>query len=111
MSLCWTTTGAVAVRPVEPVTCTVPWPADNATITPFWSTLAMSGRSDFHVAATGAAGGPPSLGARRPARRVSDGSRDTVGRPLRRTAAGPLPGGRPAHGSTPPGRAGRRAGG
>src|SRR5439155_1424918 len=56
MSLGCTTTGAVAVSPVELVTCTVPWPADSATITPFWSTLAISGRSDFHVTATGAAG-------------------------------------------------------
>src|SRR5256886_11951969 len=32
MSLGCTTTGAVAVSPVELVTCTVPWPADSATI-------------------------------------------------------------------------------
>src|SRR2546422_351203 len=44
MSLGCTTTGAVAVRPGELVTCTVPWPADNAPITPFWSTFAMPGR-------------------------------------------------------------------
>src|SRR6267378_607669 len=33
-SLGCTTTGAVAVSPDEPVTCTVPWPAESATITP-----------------------------------------------------------------------------
>ena len=93
MSLGCTTTGAVAVRPVELVTCTVPWPAANATITPFWSTLAMSGRSDFHVTATGAAGEPSSLSARGTTRVFSDGSRYTVGGSMRSTAAGPVPGG------------------
>ncbi len=93
MSLGCTTTGAVAVRPVELVTCTVPWPADNATITPFWSTLAMSGRSDFHVTATGAAGEPSSLSARGTTRVFSDGSKYTVGGSMRSTAAGPVPGG------------------
>src|SRR3989442_14672169 len=72
MSLCWTTTGAVAVRPVEPVTCTVPWPADSATITPFWSTLAMSGRREFHVTATIDAGELCSRRARRLMRVVFD---------------------------------------
>src|SRR2546422_10981162 len=102
MSLCCTTTGAVAVRPVELVTCTVPWPAANATITPFWSTLAISGRSDFHVAATGAAGEPSSLSARGKTRVFSDGRRYTGGGPMGSTAAGPVPGGWPASGSTPP---------
>src|SRR5256714_14439483 len=55
-SLCCTTTGAVAVSPPALVTCTVPCPGASATITPFWSTLPMSGRSDFHVTRTGAAG-------------------------------------------------------
>src|SRR5439155_111418 len=64
MSLGCTTIGAVAVRPPELVTCTVPWPGASATITPFWSTLAISGRSDFQVTATGAAGEPSSLSAR-----------------------------------------------
>jgi len=75
MSLCCTTTGAVAVMPAALVTCTVPWPAASATITPFWSTLAMSGRSVFHVTATGAAGEPSSLSARGNTRVFSDGSR------------------------------------
>src|SRR6267143_6143378 len=101
-SLGCTTTGAVAVSPVEPVTCTVPWPAESATITPFWSTLAISGRSDFHVTATGAAGEPSSLSARGTTRVFSDGSRYTVGGSIRITEAGPAPGGWPANGSTPP---------
>src|SRR5207253_9205573 len=107
MSLGCTTTGAVAVRPVEPVTCTVPWPADSATTTPFWSTLAMSGRSDFHVTATGAAGKPSSLSARGASRVFSDGSRYTVGGSIRITEAGPVPDGWPANGSTPVASAGR----
>src|SRR5207253_2531659 len=101
MSLGCTTTGAVAVSPVELVTCTVPWPADSATITPFWSTLAISGRSDFHVTATGAAGEPSSLSARGTTRVFSDGSRYTVGGSIRITEAGPVPTGWPANGSTP----------
>src|SRR3989441_1924134 len=101
MSLCCTTTGAVAVRPVELVTCTVPWPGASATTTPFWSTLAMSGRSDFHVTVTGAAGKPSSLTARGDTRVFSDGSRYTVGGSIRSTAAGPEPTTCPANGSTP----------
>src|SRR5437879_95588 len=107
MSLGCTTTGAVAVRPLELVTCTVPWPADSATITPFWSTLAISGRSDFHVTATGAAGEPSSLSARGTTRVFSDGSRYTVGGSIRITEAGPVPEGWPANGSTPVASAGR----
>jgi len=91
MSLCCTTTGAVAVRPPELVTCTVPWPVASATTTPFWSTLAMSGRRDFHVTATGAAGEPSSRSARGNTRVFSDGSRYTVGGSIRSTAAGPEP--------------------
>src|SRR5947208_1085590 len=91
MSLGCTSTGAVAVRPLELETCTVPWPGASATITPFWSTLAMSGRRDFHVTATGAAGAPSSLSARGTTRVFSDGRRYTVGGSIRRTAAGPLP--------------------
>ena len=96
-SLACTTTGAVAVSPVELVTCTVPWPTDSATTTPFWSTLAMSGRSDFHVTATGAAGEPSSLSARGARRVFSDGSRYTVGGSIRITEAGPVPDGWPAN--------------
>src|SRR2546430_1218617 len=109
MSLGCTTTGAVAVSPVELVTCTVPWPADSATITPFWSTLAISGRSDFHVTATGAAGEPSSLSARGTTRVFSGGSRDTVGGSIRLTETRPVPGGWAAGGSTPPGPCGGRA--
>src|SRR2546421_7851219 len=47
------------------------------------STLAMSGRSDFHVTATGAAGEPSSLSARGTTRVFSDGSRYTVGGSIR----------------------------
>src|SRR5206468_2189377 len=101
ISLGCTTTGAVAVRPLEPVTCTVPWPGASATTTPFWSTLAMSGRSDFHVTVTGAAGEPSSLSARGNTRVFSDGSRYTVGGSIRSTAAGPEPTTCPANGSTP----------
>src|SRR6266581_7419631 len=101
MSLGWTTTGAVAVRPPELVTCTVPWPGASATITPFWSTLAMSGRSDFQVAVTGAAGEPSSLSARGDTRVFSDGRRYTVGGSIRSTAAGPVPTTWPAKASTP----------
>src|SRR2546421_177992 len=95
-------TGLTATAPVELDTCTVPWPAESATITPFRSTLAMSGRSDFHVTATGAAGEPSSLSARGTTRVFSDGSRYTVGGSIRMTEAGPVPGGWPANGSTPP---------
>src|SRR2546429_5280053 len=102
MSLGCTTTGAVAVSPVELDTCTVPWPAESATTTPFRSTLAMSGRSDFHVTATGAAAEPSALTARGTTRVFSDGSRYTVGGPVRMTEAGPAPGGWPADGSPPP---------
>src|SRR5438046_2414849 len=91
ISLGCTTTGAVAVRPLEPVTCTVPWPGASATTTPFWSTLAMSGRSDFHVTVTGAAGEPSSLSARGNTRVFSDGNRYTAGGSIRSTAAGPEP--------------------
>ena len=35
ISLCWTTTGAVAVRPVALMTWTVPWPGASATTRPF----------------------------------------------------------------------------
>src|SRR3989440_9764169 len=114
MSLGCTTTGAVAVSPVELDTCTVPWPAESATITPFRSTLAISGRSDFHVTATGAAGEPSSLSARGTTRGFSGGSRDTGGGSIPLTETGPAPGGWPASGATPPvpslGRA-RRGGG
>src|SRR5205823_450349 len=65
--------------------------AASATTTPFWSTLAMSGRSDFHVTVTGAAGEPSSLSARGNTRVFSDGSRYTVGGSIRSTAAGPEP--------------------
>src|SRR5256885_15434564 len=106
ISLCCTTTGAVAVRPLELVTCTVPWPGASATTTPFWSTLAMSGRSDFHVTVTGAAGEPSSLRARGDTRVFSDGSRYTVGGPIRSTAAGPEPTTCPANGATPEGAGG-----
>src|SRR5467141_787611 len=91
MSLGCTTTGAVAVRPPALVTCTVPWPGASATTTPVWSTLAMSGRSDFHVTVTGAAGEPSSLSARGDTRVFSDGRRYTVGGSIRSTAAGPAP--------------------
>src|SRR5881296_3660185 len=110
MSLGCTTTGAVAVSPVELVTCTVPWPADSATITPFWSTLAISGRRDFQVTATGAAGDPSSLSARGDTRVFSEGSRYTVGGSMRSTVAGPLPGGCPTNASGP-GPAGGAVGG
>src|SRR6266704_6653675 len=101
MSLGVTTIGAVAVRPVVLVTCTVPWPGASATVTPFWSTLAISGRSDFHVTATGAAGDPSSLSARGDTRVFSEGSRYTVGGSMRSTVAGPLPGGCPTNASGP----------
>src|SRR6266571_3963684 len=91
MSLGVTTIGAVAVRPVVLVTCTVPCPCASATMTPFWSTLAISGRSDFHVTATGAAGDPSSLSARGDTRVFSEGSRYTVGGSMRSTVAGGLP--------------------
>src|SRR6266568_3927126 len=64
ISLCWTTTGAVAVRPVALMTWTVPWPGASATTRPFRSTLAMSGRKDRQVTDTGAAGEPSSLSGR-----------------------------------------------
>src|SRR5207247_11325568 len=89
ISLCCTTTGAVAVRPLELVTCTVPWPGASATITPFWSTLAISGRRDFQVAATGAAGEPSSLRARGDARVCADGTRAPVDGAIRRPEPGP----------------------
>src|SRR5439155_1250049 len=63
----------------------------SPTITPFWSTLAISGRSDFQVTATGAAGEPSSLSARGDTRVFSEGSRYTVGGSIRSTAAGPEP--------------------
>src|SRR5438046_8675365 len=91
MSLGWTTTGAVAVRPPELVTCTVPWPGARATITPFWYTLAMSGRRDFQVTVTGAAGEASSLSARGDTRVFSDGRRYTVGGSIRSTAPGTVP--------------------
>src|SRR3989454_484705 len=90
-SLGCTTIGAVAVRPPVLVTCTVPWPGASATMTPFWSTLAISGRRDFQVTATGAAGEPSSLSARGNTRVFSEGSRYTVGGSIRSTAAGPEP--------------------
>ena len=74
-SVCCTTTGAVAVSPPGAVTCTVPWPDDSATITPFASMLAMSSRKDFHVTGRGAAGDPSSLRARGKTRVFSDGKR------------------------------------
>ena len=61
---CCTTTGAVAVSPLGPVACTVAWPMLKATTTPLGSTFAISGRNDFQVTATGAAGEPSSFRAR-----------------------------------------------
>src|SRR6266699_2511962 len=95
----------LTTRPPCPgtITCSVSTSlGPSATITPFWSTLAMSGRSDFHVTATGVAGEPSSLSARGTTRVFSDGSRYTVGGSIRITEAGPVPGGWPANGSTPP---------
>jgi hypothetical protein len=57
------------------VACTVAWPRARATTTPLGSTFAISGRNDFQVTATGAAGEPSSFNARGEARTFSDGRR------------------------------------
>ena len=70
-----TTTGAVAVSPPGPVTWSVPCPGASATTFPFWSTPAMSSRSDFQATRTGAAGEPSSRSARGKTRVFSEGRR------------------------------------